>query len=69
MRKLTAKQQAKHDDIRIEKAYRAGCCNIQINMMDIPKVFDVGRKAIAEGATDEALETLIRSFVEQIRCN
>lgn len=69
MRKLTAKQQKKVDDIRIEKAYRAGCCNIQIDIMKISSVFAVGQKAINEGADDEALASLIRAYVETIREN
>lgn len=69
MKKLTIKQQKKVDDDRINTAYRAGCCNIQINMMDIPKVFAVGQKAINEGASDEALASLVRAYIEQIRQN
>ena len=35
-------------------------------MMDIGKVFDVGRKLISEGANDEVLKAGIKAFVETI---
>ena len=54
-------------DSRIERAYRAQCCNIQINLMDIPKVFKVGRDLIATGADDAALADGVRAYVETIR--
>ena len=69
MRKLTTKQQKKVDEIRIEKAYRAGCCGIQIDIMRISSVFAVGQKATNQGANDDALASLIRVYVETIREN
>jgi hypothetical protein len=54
---------------RIESAYRKSCLNIQISMMDIGRVFDIGELAIAEGADDATLESKIRAFVETIRKN
>lgn len=59
----------KKQDRRIEQAYYKVANGIQINMMDIPKVFAVGRQALAEGADDEALEQAISSFVQKIRLN
>jgi hypothetical protein len=54
-------------DKRIERAYYAACNGIAINLFDIPKVFDHGKKVIAAGADDAKLQTELRSFVETIR--
>lgn len=59
-KKLTKKQV----DNLINKVYTKNCCNIQINMMDIPKIFAEGRKAIEEGRD---LDQAIVAFVETIR--
>lgn len=57
----------KEIDRRIDVAYRTNCSGVSINIMDIPKVFAVGRKAILEGADDSALGLKIREFVDTIR--
>jgi hypothetical protein len=68
MARVTKKQQ-KQIDRRVEQAYYATCSGVQINMMDIGKVFNAGRKAIAEGADEDSLRSTIVEFVETIRKN
>jgi hypothetical protein len=68
---MTRKEKAEKKAIeqRIDLAYRRSCDRIQISVLDIGKVFEVGRKAIAEGVDDAELEKRIRAFVETIRKN
>jgi hypothetical protein len=68
MATLTKRQQKKIDR-RVEVAYYATCSGIQINIMDIGRVFAVGREALRDGADEELLRSTIRKFVEQIRKN
>jgi hypothetical protein len=70
MKQTRAEKKAeKLADDRIDRAYRTRCSNIPIDIMDIPKVFAEGRKAIAGGADDQALGDTIAAFVETIRKN
>jgi hypothetical protein len=48
----------------IDKVYNENCANIQINVMDIGKIFKVGHAALAAG---KDLKTAIVEFVETIR--
>lgn len=59
----------KHADARIDRLYNQRCSGIQINMMDIGKVFAAGYAAIADGADDTVLGDRIAAFVETIRKN
>ena len=62
-------RQKKANEKRIEKAYYKVAYGVQINMMDIPRVFTEGEKALAAGADDAALEKVVADFVQQIRLN
>ncbi len=68
MRKAT-KRQMKAMEEKVEQAYYANCSGIQINIMDIGKVFAAGTKALQEGATDEGMAKAVVDFVETIRKN
>lgn len=66
----SVKKQSKAEKIadkRVERAYYATCSGIQINMMDIGKVFAYGRMQIEAGVDDAALQSAIRNYVETIR--
>lgn len=51
---------------RIEKAYYRSCAGVQIDILDIPKVFKAGHALIAKGVTEPELETGIRAAVEEL---
>ena len=51
-------------DKEIDQVYRANCANIQIDILDIPKIFAVGRQARAEGRD---LKEAIVAFVGTIK--
>jgi len=67
MTKRTAAE--KKADKRIEAAYRRRCSGIEIDIMDIGRVFKAGHAAIAAGADEPGLEHAVRAFVETIRKN
>ena len=57
-------------DKRIDAAYRTTCSGIQIDIMDIGKVFEHGRRLITmDHVNDEQLRFGIREYVETIRQN
>lgn len=69
MRKLKATKAA--EERFISAAYSAACSGIQINIMDIPRVFKIGESALAANPTITAKELgeTLRTFVETIRHN
>ena len=60
------RRQKDNRDELVEAAYYRTCSGIQINIMDISKVFAVGRQALERG---EDLDSSIRAYVETIRQN
>lgn len=56
-------------DRRVEQAYYRTCSGVQIPVMKMGEVFTVGRKALASGADESALEKAIVAFVATIRHN
>jgi hypothetical protein len=62
-------KEMKDIDARVAHLYRVSCDRVQIPMMAIGKVFQVGRTAIAQGGTDEAVTAAIVAFVETVRTN
>jgi hypothetical protein len=56
-------------DQRIETIYGRACSGVQIDILDIGKVFAAGYKAIDAGADDAELEKAIVAFVDTIRKN
>jgi hypothetical protein len=59
-------KQDKLIDNEIDLIYRQNCSNIQVSIMDIGKIFEVGRKAKLEGRD---MKQAIVDFVETIRKN
>lgn len=59
----------KQMDKAVEQAYYKACSGIQIGMLDIGRVFAVGREAVDRGEAGEQLQATIRAFVETIRKN
>lgn len=64
-----ARKSRKAIDRRVEQAYYRTCEGVQIDIMDIGKVFDVGREAVHSGADEPELEEAIVQFVATIRKN
>lgn len=61
----TKRQQAR-DDKRIEAAYYRSCSGVQIDILDIPKVFKAGQELLDKGCTEPELEAGIRAAVEAL---
>jgi len=63
-RKQTKQEKAR--DKQIDRAFNATCSGIQINVMDIGKVFKEGHRLLDAGADDAALNAGILAFVQTI---
>lgn len=63
-RMKTPAEKAKEAERKIiEQAYYRTCQGIQINIMDIGKVFEFGHTAIARGDAGGALDSAIHNYV------
>ena len=63
------KKQKNLNDARIQRLYSLRCSGIQINIMDIGKVFKVAEAGIAANMDDAQLGDVIHAYVNQIRQN
>jgi hypothetical protein len=64
------KKQKKLNEQRIQRLYGQRCSGVQINIMDIGKVFKVAENAIAASdISDEDLGNMIAAYVDEIRQN
>jgi hypothetical protein len=61
------KRQKKLNDQRIQRLYSARCSGIQIDIMDIGKVFAVAEAGIVAGLDDQGLGDVIFAYVNGIR--
>lgn len=66
---MASNKEKRAQDRLIDRAYSANCNGIAINMLDIPKVFAIGRAALESGATYNELVDRIKAFVATIRVN
>jgi len=57
----------KATDARIARIYAQRCSNIQINIMDIPKIYAAARVVAANGADDAELGDYMAAYVNAIR--
>jgi hypothetical protein len=56
-------------DQRIDRAYGLACSGIQVDIMDLGKIFEVGKVAIARGEDDACLGATLLAYVNTIRKN
>jgi hypothetical protein len=63
-RKLTAAQIKKQQDKLIEQIYYKGCPGMQINVLNIGKLFKLAGKMLDDGATTEAVVAAMWGFAE-----
>lgn len=68
-KKLSAKARDKANHTRFLAAYNRTCQGIQIPILKMGEVMQVGLNSIAEGDDDQVLGEKVRAFVESIRQN
>lgn len=64
-----AKRKRNKQDKLIEQAYYATCAGKQIDILDIAKVFEVGRGGLDAGDDFDALCARVSFFVDSIKKN
>jgi hypothetical protein len=62
----TSKAAERQVENRIAEVYRRTCSGVQVNIMDVSKIYAAGRAALAAG---QDLDTAIPAFVQTIRQN
>lgn len=68
MPKMTKKQK-KILDSRVSRACSVAIQNLQVNVMDLGKIFQVGEDAAIAGDDDIALQSKICAFVSTLKTN
>lgn len=66
---FASKRATKAAEKKVEAIYYKNCSGVEINIMDIGKIFKVGLTSIAEGDDDAATTKKIVDFVNTIRSN
>ena len=61
-KKMTAAQIKKQQDKLIEQIYCENCSGMQINIMNIPKLFAMAGKMIDQGASKDAIVAAMWGF-------
>lgn len=56
----------KAKNIRIDRLYGRACEGLMVAILDLEQVYEVGRRAIDEGADDDALALALRAKAETI---
>lgn len=65
-KQIEVKLTQKKIDKLVEAAYTRSCSGVQIDIMDISKVFRAGAVAVREGKRDAELDKAVRAFVDTI---
>lgn len=67
--KNMTKSEEKKIDKKVESIFYKRCSGIQVSIMDIGKIFRVGKAAALAGLSDEQIGNEIFTFVQTIRKN
>ncbi len=69
MDEAVTKKAMKANEARVGKLYGKYCFGIQVSIMSLGTIMDVGMEALRAGADDEGIGTAMRTYVETIRKN